>query len=134
VRINFILSEDIRLLNRCSGVSSLPGEIKRNFTLIEELDTRTKETLEQIDGLSREKIDEEHQESAREDIRNWYATCIEFANEKIGLASQTYELVDKHIRRLDVDLRKFEQELEKAQPGNSKFYFPPIARFFTDYP
>lgn len=31
----------------------------------------------------------------------------------MALAVQTYELVDKHIRRLDTDLKKFEAELEQ---------------------
>ena len=31
------------------------------------------------------------------------------AYRQVQLANQTYEMVDKHIRRLDVDLRRFEQ-------------------------
>ena len=36
----------------------------------------------------------------------------ETADEKVQLAIQTYELVDKHIRRLDNDLAKFESEMK----------------------
>jgi hypothetical protein len=50
-------------------------------------------------------------------IRKDYATCLEYADEKVGLAMQTYEMVDKHIRKLDQDLKKFEQELTQAQQG-----------------
>jgi hypothetical protein len=32
----------------------------------------------------------------------------------VALAVQTYELVDKHIRRLDNDLKKFEAELDQG--------------------
>merc|ERR1712098_133810 len=33
---------------------------------------------------------------------------------KVNLAIQTYELVDKHIRRLDADLARFETEMKEA--------------------
>lgn len=37
------------------------------------------------------------------------------------LAIQTYELVDKHIRRLDSDLARFEGEIQdKALSGRTK--------------
>ena len=36
----------------------------------------------------------------------------ETADEKVQIAIQTYELVDKHIRRLDNDLAKFESEMK----------------------
>ena len=97
-----------------TGVSGLPGELKRNFSLIEELDERTKDTLEDIENLSRKSyVDNERREKTKIKIRKRYTTCVEFADEKISLAAQTYEMVDKHIRRLDIDLRKFELELEK---------------------
>lgn len=38
---------------------------------------------------------------------------------QVQLAIQTYELVDKHIRRLDSDLARFEAEIQdKAQNSN----------------
>lgn len=33
-------------------------------------------------------------------------------DDKVQLAIQTYELVDKHIRRLDNDLARFESEIQ----------------------
>lgn len=36
----------------------------------------------------------------------------EFGDDKVQLAMQTYEMVDKHIRRLDADLARFEAELK----------------------
>ena len=37
----------------------------------------------------------------------------EFGDEKVSIAIQTYEMVDKHIRRLDGDLAKFEAEMRE---------------------
>ena len=36
-----------------------------------------------------------------------------YGDEKVSIAIQTYEMVDKHIRRLDGDLAKFEAELRE---------------------
>lgn len=33
------------------------------------------------------------------------------------MAIQTYELVDKHIRRLDADLQRFEGEIQDKNPS-----------------
>ena len=37
----------------------------------------------------------------------------EISDDKVNIAVQTYEMVDKHIRRLDGDLAKFEAELRE---------------------
>lgn len=109
------------------SIGTLPTEIKRNFTLIKELDQRTKETHKAIEEASAECLRNTSSSSvakrkeARDQVRQLYAKCQEYADEKVSLAMQTYELVDKHIRRLDVDLRKFEHELEsqahRPSPG-----------------
>ena len=36
----------------------------------------------------------------------------EISDDKVKIAIATYELVDKHIRRLDGDLAKFESEMK----------------------
>ena len=50
-----------------------------------------------------------------EEIRTYYRHCLEFADEKVALAVQTYRMVDKHIQRLDGDLKKFEADLSESQ-------------------
>lgn len=39
----------------------------------------------------------------------------EYSDDKVGLATQTYEMVDKHIRRLDSELARLETELKEKQ-------------------
>lgn len=41
-----------------------------------------------------------------------YYVFQEYGDDKVQLAIQTYELVDKHIRRLDSDLARFESEIQ----------------------
>ena len=36
----------------------------------------------------------------------------EISDDKVNIAVLTYELVDKHIRKLDSDLAKFESEMK----------------------
>ena len=36
----------------------------------------------------------------------------EISDDKVNIAVHTYELVDKHIRKLDSDLAKFEAEMK----------------------
>eukprot|EP01113_Clastostelium_recurvatum_P000959 TRINITY_DN10410_c0_g1_i6.p1 TRINITY_DN10410_c0_g1~~TRINITY_DN10410_c0_g1_i6.p1 ORF type:complete len:258 (-),score=44.00 TRINITY_DN10410_c0_g1_i6:5-778(-) len=110
------------LENYLESISTLPSEIRRNFALLRELDSRSQECIdrveEQIESYmkskksQREHIDEETGQMLAQDLN----TCMVYADEKIELAVQTYEVVDKHIRRLDQDLRKFEAELETAPP------------------
>ncbi len=41
-----------------------------------------------------------------------FKTAKEISDDKVQIAIQTYELVDKHIRKLDSDLAKFESEMK----------------------
>jgi len=43
-----------------------------------------------------------------------FGEAKENSDVKVNLAIQTYEMVDKHIRRLDADLAKFESEMKEA--------------------
>merc|ERR1719419_791571 len=54
------------------------------------------------------------------DITKNFTKCKEYGDDKLGLAMQTYDMIDKHIRRLDADLARFEADLkEKALGGRS---------------
>lgn len=59
-------------------------------------------------------------EESIEQLKSELQTCLECSDEKVALAIATYDLVDKHIRRLDQDLKKFEHEIDsqKKYQGN----------------
>ena len=46
-------------------------------------------------------------------IQEMFQKAKEHGEEKVNIAIQTYELVDKHIRKLDSDLAKFEAEMKE---------------------
>lgn len=54
-------------------------------------------------------------------IQELFSKAKEYGDDKVQLAIQTYELVDKHIRRLDSDLARFEGEIhDKAMTAKDK--------------
>lgn len=50
---------------------------------------------------------------ATDKISKMYSRVKELADTKVQLAMTTYETVDKHIRRLDTELVRFENELKE---------------------
>lgn len=84
-----------------------------------DLDNRTEEKKSEIDKLAQEYIANvknlasEQRVEHLQKIQNAYSKCKEFSDDKVQLAMQTYEMVDKHIRRLDADLARFENELKE---------------------
>lgn len=50
-------------------------------------------------------------------VKGEYYKILEDADEKVHLANQMYELVDKYLRRLDTELHKFKCELEADNKG-----------------
>ncbi|XP_063041944.1 inhibitor of growth protein 4 [Engraulis encrasicolus] len=103
------------------SIENLPFELQRNFQLMRDLDQRTEDLKGQIDSLAREyttnarTLSPEQKLSLLRQIQQSYGKCKEFGDDKVQLAMQTYEMVDKHIRRLDTDLARFEADLKEKQ-------------------
>ncbi|KAG7457744.1 hypothetical protein MATL_G00230630 [Megalops atlanticus] len=103
------------------SIENLPFELQRNFQLMRDLDQRTEDLKGQIDSLAREytgnarTLSSEQKMSLLRQIQQSYGKCKEFGDDKVQLAMQTYEMVDKHIRRLDTDLARFEADLKEKQ-------------------
>lgn len=82
----------------------VPPELQRNFTLIADLDKRTYELMKRINECVKD-----YRKSNEKDVRaSLYKESMDlldkarsFADDKIELAGQTYDLIDKHIRRLE---------------------------------
>ncbi|XP_018783469.1 PREDICTED: inhibitor of growth protein 5 isoform X2 [Bactrocera latifrons] len=126
------MSSAIYLENYLDGLESLPTELERNFKLMRKLDDRAQTAMKSIDSRAKEFMhklaanggcsmtDEERKERLM-DIQALFGKAKEYSDDKVQLAIQTYELVDKQIRRLDNDLARFEGEIqEKASSTRSK--------------
>ena len=96
----------------------LPVELQRNFTLMRDLDTRAQNLMRTIDSLADQYLRNvntmslEKRKEQMECIQSQFNKAKEYGDDKVQLAIQTYELVDKHIRRLDSDLARFEAEIQ----------------------
>jgi len=102
------------------SLETLPFELQRNFQLMRHLDQRSEDCKVEIDKLTEsyvvdaKSLSTEDRVQRIKSIQESYSKCKEFADDKVQLAMQTYEMVDKHIRRLDSDLSRFENELQKS--------------------
>ncbi|XP_060098078.1 inhibitor of growth protein 5 isoform X2 [Heteronotia binoei] len=111
------------------SIENLPCELQRNFQLMRELDQRTEDKKAEIDSLATQYIStvrnltSEQRVEILQKIQNAYTKCKEYSDDKVQLAMQTYEMVDKHIRRLDADLARFEADLKDKLEG-SDFEIP----------
>lgn len=100
------------------GLENLPVELQRNFTLMRDLDSRAQALMKNIDLLADEymrnqkSLSAEQKKEQLDKIQSLFNKAKEYGDDKVQLAIQTYELVDKHIRRLDSDLARFESEIQ----------------------
>lgn len=85
-----------------------------------DLDTRAQTIMKQIDSsatefmgttIKLENVPEEERKMKLKSIQDLFNKAKEYGDDKVQLAIQTYEMVDKHIRRLDSDLSRFEMEI-----------------------
>jgi len=111
------------LENYIESVSTLPQEVRRNFQLLRSLDLESQELVEKAEKVSKAylriaKRSREVNEKEESGIKTDLKKAMELGDEKVNLAVQTYDLVDRHIRRLDHDLKKFESELSEAANGS----------------
>ncbi|XP_043662131.1 inhibitor of growth protein 5 isoform X1 [Drosophila teissieri] len=124
------MSSAIYLENYLDGLESLPTELERNFKLMRKLDDRAQTAMKSIDSHAKDfmrklgengAMSEEERRERQEDIKALFGKAKEYSDDKVQLAIQTYELVDKQIRRLDNDLARFEGEIqEKASSTRAK--------------
>lgn len=92
----------------------------RAQTAMKSIDSHAKEFMRKLADSSVTMTDEERRERLT-DIQQLFGKAKEYSDDKVQLAIQTYELVDKQIRRLDNDLARFEGEIqEKASSTRGK--------------
>ncbi|TPX34551.1 hypothetical protein SmJEL517_g02839 [Synchytrium microbalum] len=97
-------------------IESLPLELSRNFTLLRELDAMAQDNTGKVEKEIKDFLANLHtlsvdqRENALARIAVSFKESLKHGEEKVALAVQTYDMVDRHIRRLDEDLSKFEEE------------------------
>ena len=113
---------NLHLENCLDSLEALPGELRKNFTLMHDLDQKNRTLLQNIDEASDEylrkarDLSTSQKSSEMDKIQKMFKKAKDHGDEKVNIAIATYEMVDKHIRKLDSDLAKFEAEM-KEQGG-----------------
>ncbi|KAI8362053.1 inhibitor of growth proteins N-terminal histone-binding-domain-containing protein [Mortierella sp. GBAus27b] len=103
-------------------VESLPLELQRQFTLMQDLDAKAQSIMAQVGSKAAEFIDNVQTCTSEERIKmlqslnEMLLESLRQGEEKVALATAAYDVVDRHVRRLDDDLQKYEDE-QMIGPG-----------------
>ncbi|XP_072233563.1 inhibitor of growth protein 3 [Leuresthes tenuis] len=104
-------------------IEQLPMDLRDRFTEMREMDLQVQNATDQLEQkvieffTNAKKNKPEWREEQMEVIKKDYYKALEDADEKVQLANQIYDLVDRHLRKLDQELAKFKMELEADNAG-----------------
>ncbi|XP_063073603.1 inhibitor of growth protein 3 isoform X2 [Engraulis encrasicolus] len=104
-------------------IEQLPMDLRDRFTEMREMDLQVQNAMDQLEQrvndffINAKKNKPEWREEQMEVIKKDYYKALEDADEKVTLANQIYDLVDRHLRKLDQELAKFKMELEADNAG-----------------
>ncbi|KAG0570732.1 hypothetical protein KC19_6G183700 [Ceratodon purpureus] len=114
-----------------ASVQSLPTDLMKNYQLLRELDEKFQSLQKHMQvqcakGMEEVRKAKESGSGAPDavalqhsnEVLSVHKACLTIAEEKVFLATQTYDLVDGHIQRLDKDLKKFEEELRRDREAS----------------
>ncbi|XP_043476533.1 inhibitor of growth protein 3 isoform X1 [Leptopilina heterotoma] len=104
-------------------IEHLPQELRDRFTEMREMDLGVQNSMDSLEKKVKvffsnaKKMKPNEKDGEYETIRKEYYKTLEDADEKVHLANQMYDLVDRYLRRLDQELHKFKMELEADNKG-----------------
>uniref|UniRef100_A0A8C8EW42 Inhibitor of growth protein n=1 Tax=Oncorhynchus tshawytscha TaxID=74940 RepID=A0A8C8EW42_ONCTS len=104
-------------------IEQLPMDLRDRFTEMREMDLQVQNAMDQLEQrvneffVNAKKNKPEWREEQMGVIKKDYYKALEDADEKVQLANQIYDLVDRHLRKLDQELAKFKMELEADNAG-----------------
>ncbi|XP_022234179.2 inhibitor of growth protein 3 isoform X2 [Drosophila obscura] len=106
-------------------IEHLPQELRDRFTEMRELDLAVQNNMDSLDKKShlffkqckRDELQHESMDTEFHSLRTEYFKVMEDADEKVAIATQIHELVERYLRRLDSELFKFKCELEADNNG-----------------
>uniref|UniRef100_A0AAG5DNI1 Inhibitor of growth protein n=1 Tax=Anopheles atroparvus TaxID=41427 RepID=A0AAG5DNI1_ANOAO len=106
-------------------IEHLPQELRDRFTEMREMDLSVQNNTDALDKRARSLFQQCRRgelptaaaDAEFDAIRSDYYRVLEDSDEKIQLAGQMYDLVERYQRRLDTELYKFKCELEADHNG-----------------
>ena len=108
------------LENFIESTQSLPTDLYKSLNLMRELDQQCQGLLTDLHGKEQEYLEAldnqiEPQQELLEEIQLKQQRVKSLSDEKVQLAVQTYDLVDRCIRKLDADLKLFDAQLSQEE-------------------
>lgn len=106
-------------------IEHLPQELRDRFTEMREMDLSVQNNMDTLEKRSRSFFSQCKKgdlqglqaDSEFQNLRKDYYKVLEDADEKVSLATQMHELVERYLRRLDSELFNFKCELEADNNG-----------------
>ncbi|CAL4085842.1 unnamed protein product, partial [Meganyctiphanes norvegica] len=123
----FKMATGLHLEHYLDSLENLPTELQRNFHMMRDLDQRAQDVMRNIDQISEDflliffqlkDIALSKKPQKVQKLDQLFDRLIQF--DKINRPIYEADLVDKHIRRLDSDLAKFEAEIKEKALNNTK--------------
>ncbi|KAI1301815.1 Inhibitor of growth protein 5 [Halotydeus destructor] len=114
------------------SMENLPADLRRNMTLLGELDGKSQELFKKMQSqvdeyvANAERYDPESKTKKFSEYKQTVEKNNGYCDDKIQLANQTYEMVDKWIRKLDSTITKVDADLNErlskkiSTPGTSR--------------
>ncbi|XP_063837593.1 inhibitor of growth protein 5-like [Ostrinia nubilalis] len=109
------------LEEQLKNLRNLPNILEMNFKLMRHLDYRAHGLMRRSNLMADEflpnipNLDEDTRTEKVNAIQAIFTQINDYSDDKVQVAIQTYALVDKHIRRLDKDIARFESENQKQE-------------------
>ncbi|KAG8229815.1 hypothetical protein J437_LFUL008183 [Ladona fulva] len=104
-------------------IEHLPQELRDRFTEMREMDLQVQNSVDNVEKrvkvffANAKRMKPTDKENEYQSIRKDYYKALEDADEKVHLANQMHDQVDRYLRRLDQELQKFKMELEADHRG-----------------
>ncbi|XP_014669538.1 PREDICTED: inhibitor of growth protein 3-like [Priapulus caudatus] len=111
-------------------IEQLPDELRDRFTEIRELDLQVQNSMDSLEERVKAfftnckknpTMEQKAKDEQFDKIKQDYYKALEDADDKIQLSTQVYDLVDRHLRKLDQELSKFKMELEADNAGITEY-------------
>ncbi|XP_022081144.1 inhibitor of growth protein 3-like [Acanthaster planci] len=105
-------------------IEQLPMDLRERFTEMREMDLQVQNAMDNLEERQNKFFEAAKKtNSGKPELKNYeairkdYYKVLEDCDEKVQLANQVYDLVDRYLRKLDQELNKFKMELEADNAG-----------------
>ncbi|RNA41392.1 Inhibitor of growth 3, partial [Brachionus plicatilis] len=104
-------------------IEPFPQELREKLTEMREFDLKIQNETDKLDERIKsffnqcKKQKPEWKNENGEEIKKEYIKILENADDKIQIANQLFDLIEKYLKKLDQELQKFKLELEADHAG-----------------